>query len=90
MNRLLLAILAVLTGLGVQVAPGHARACEASAVGAGLFAGEVSEARERPGRVDLPPSARQIGQAALPNPFSPAFTMAPVPPVLAGIDRARE
>jgi hypothetical protein len=90
MNRLFLALLALLTGLGAQLAPGEARACETSAVGAGLLAAEAGEALvatidqsvlANVGGVEISDSQPQVW---------PSEAVLPRVPVLTGIDRARE
>ena len=89
MTRLLLTLLALLTGLVAQTAPAAARACGAAGAevtiqlpGSSKRAAEVSQAASRPANL----VSRQLREA------SPARTqhIAPVPAVLIGIDRARE
>ncbi|MCT2401016.1 hypothetical protein [Novosphingobium mangrovi (ex Huang et al. 2023)] len=90
-NRLLLTLLALLTGLSAQIGPAHARASQVASMQVTVL-GEASSAKAPRAPVAL---------ARLPEPgllntrrHAPARTAAPVlrmvPGVLTGIDRARE
>ena len=90
-TRLLLTLLAVLTGLVAQLSPAQARAC----VGVNTEIGEAAEtgdAQRACAAVALacPPLQRQAWHAPA-APMHVSFEPAPVvPAVLQGIDRARE
>ncbi|MEJ2458000.1 MAG: hypothetical protein P8Y58_07545 [Novosphingobium sp.] len=90
-NRLLLTLLALLTGLSAQIGPAEARASQVASMQVSVL-GEVTVAKAQRAPVAL---------ARLPEPgwrnarrHAPALTAAPVglavPAVLTGIDRARE
>ncbi|WP_067733035.1 hypothetical protein [Novosphingobium naphthalenivorans] len=90
-NRLLLTLLALLTGLAAQIGPAEARASQVASMQVAVL-GEAAQAKAPRAPVAL---------ARLPEPgrlntrrHAPALTQAPmalaVPAVLTGIDRARE
>lgn len=90
-NRLILTLLALLTGLVVQVGPVDARVVGIESVQVRLYAEvEASKAARIPVALAKLPSAgfRNTRQVAVAAPMR--RTLAPVPAVLSGIDRARE
>ena len=90
-TRLLLTLLAVLTGLVAQLSPAQARTC----AGVNTEIGEVaasSVAQRRTAAVTLAsrPSQRQAWYAPAALSLDPSQPAPVVPAVLQGIDRARE
>ena len=91
LSRLLLTVLAVMTGLAAQIAPGEARACSAKSAQVGIVATSGTPARvgvqRNPAivRDELLVLADQPATIGT-RPFSPLRDC----PVLTGIDRARE
>ena len=90
-TRLLLTLLAVLTGLAAQLSPAQARACAGVNTEIGeVAASSVAQRRATAVAIASRPSQRQAWYATAA--FSLAFSQpAPViPAVLQGVDRARE
>ena len=87
-KRLILSLLAVLTGLFAQIAPAQAQPCAAGASEIGMVLGKVAEAEKAAvqagPRPDLFVAGRPVA-ALLPASFGLAESA-----VLIGIDRARE
>lgn len=93
-NRLILTLLALLTGLAAQTAPANARGVEVPAAQQVALVSEVTAAKARRAPVALARLPRPGLRSARAHAPVPRFARVPVaslaPSVLTGIDRARQ
>ena len=89
MTRLLLTLLALLTGLVAQIAPVQARIGGAAGAEVAVQLTSVSKRAPVVSQIASRPASVSVSRLLTSQPFTPQRT-APTPTVLTGIDRARE
>jgi len=89
-NRLLLTLLALLTGLAAQMAPAQARVCPQQASAVAVEPPAVQRAAAVPaGLADLPEAGRRHARLVASEPGLSLRPLGHTPTVRIGIDRAR-